>query len=148
MGRASEGDGMIVLILLLFLAVSPSAPLPAYSEAPLGQLVEAASPPTGAPPSAGSAIEAGVASWYLDGSGLYAAVPSWSFGDPRYTVHVCRLDTERCVDVVVRDSCACPGARVIDLSRDAFSRLADPSVGLLVVTVEWPSIPLPATDTP
>jgi hypothetical protein len=90
-----------------------------------------------------SSIESGVASWFNSyGPGLYAAVNSYRFGDPRYTVRVCLQDGSKCVVVVVRDYCQCPGNRIIDLSRDAFSRLADPSVGLVPVTVS------PADRTP
>ena len=85
--------------------------------------------------------DAGWASWFNSyGPGLYAAVPSYRWGDPRYNVEVCRQDNPgRCVTVVVRDFCAC-GPRhgdptVIDLSRDAFARLADPSLGIVKVTV-------------
>jgi hypothetical protein len=90
-----------------------------------------------------SSIESGVASWFNSyGPGLYAAVNSYRFGDPRYSVRVCLQDGSKCVTVVVRDYCQCPGNRIIDLSRDAFSRLADPSVGLVPVTVS------PADRTP
>jgi hypothetical protein len=90
-----------------------------------------------------SSIESGVASWFNSyGPGLYAAVNSYRFGDPRYSVRVCLQDGSKCVVVVVRDYCQCPGNRIIDLSRDAFSRLADPSVGLVPVTVS------PADRTP
>jgi hypothetical protein len=90
-----------------------------------------------------SSIESGVASWFNSyGPGLYAAVNSYRFGDPRYNVRVCLQDGSKCVTVVVRDYCQCPGNRIIDLSRDAFSRLADPSVGLVPVTVS------PADRTP
>lgn len=94
-------------------------------------------PASGAPAAAGdigSATTAGVASWYDDGPGLYAAVPSWSFGDTQYQVLVRAGD--RSVVVTVRDFCGCPGARIIDLSPDAFVRLAPLSRGLVVVTVE------------
>lgn len=76
----------------------------------------------------------GIASWFDSyGSGLYGAVHSWRFGDRRYPVAVCA--GSRCVTVTIRDFCACPG-RLIDLSRDAFARLAEPSRGLIRVTVE------------
>lgn len=55
---------------------------------------------------------------------------------------------DRAVSVVIRDVCACPGRRIVDLSRAAFSRLADPSRGVIAVTVETegPTITPPATD--
>lgn len=85
----------------------------------------------------GTAIEGGIASWFNSyGPGLYAAVPSYTFGDARYNITVCRQDDgSRCVVVVVLDHCACPGDRIVDLSRDAFARLEDPSRGLVAVTV-------------
>ena len=97
-----------------------------------------------------SAPPGGTASWYDDGSGLYAAVPSYRFGDPTYPLNVCA--GTRCVQVTVRDHCQChvgtSRERIIDLSRDAFSRLAPLSRGLVRVTLSEP-VPnhLPATDT-
>jgi rare lipoprotein A (peptidoglycan hydrolase) len=90
----------------------------------------------------------GEASWYDDGPGLYAAVHSYRFGDPRYSVEVCRADNDEvCVTVTVRDHMA-NRERVVDLSPAAFSRLAPLSQGVVQVTVGPPIIPLPATDTP
>lgn len=93
----------------------------------------------------------GIASWYDDGPGLYAAVPGWHFGDTRYQLTVCLRQSSSCVTVTVRDFCGCPGGRVIDLSPAAFRRLAPLSRGLIFVTVRGtrPSGPLPtppATD--
>lgn len=90
----------------------------------------------------GSASRSGRASWYNDGAGLYAAVHSWRWGDRRYRLTVCRADDlERCVIVTVRDYCQCyvgtSRERVIDLSPDAFSRLAPLSRGVIKVTVSW-----------
>jgi hypothetical protein len=91
----------------------------------------------------------GTASWYQDPKhpdGLYAAAgPALRVGDWRgRTVQVC---AGSCVTVRLTDWCACP-KRVIDLSSDAFSRLAPLSRGLVRVTVSWGgSQPLPPTDT-
>lgn len=41
------------------------------------------------------------------------------------------------VRVRLVDWCACPNGRVLDLYRSAFQRLADPSRGLVKVTVSW-----------
>ena len=92
----------------------------------------------------------GTASWYDVGPGLYAAVPSYRFGDQTYPLNVCA--GERCVQVTVRDHCSCfvgtSRERVIDLSADAFRRLAPLSRGLVRVTLSSPvAVELPATDT-
>jgi hypothetical protein len=94
-----------------------------------------------------SSASLGLASWYDDGAGLYAAVPGWQWGDTPYKLRVCHEG--RCVTVTVRDACRCPGSRLIDLSRDAFRRLAPLSVGVIVVTVTGGAAagPLPATST-
>jgi hypothetical protein len=100
----------------------------------------------------------GVASYYYDGPGLYASVPTWTFGDEPYLVSVCRPENGVCVTdpsrpddlavVTVRGFCACPNGRIIDLSRDAFAQLATLARGLIEVTVsQGQTIVLPATDT-
>lgn len=103
-----------------------------------------------------SAVQTGQATYYDDGPGLYAAVPSYSWGDPKYDVRVCLLrNSSRCVTVTVRDHCAClvgkPDERLIDLSPAAFRKLepriyssSDP--GKIDVTVQR-AVPLPATST-
>jgi hypothetical protein len=94
-----------------------------------------------------SSASLGLASWYFDGAGLYAAVPGWQWGDTPYKLRVCH--ERKCVTVTVRDACRCPGSRLIDLSRDAFRRLAPLSAGVIVVTVTGGAAagPLPATST-
>lgn len=90
----------------------------------------------------------GTATWYDDGPGYYAAVPTYRWGDPRYKVTVCNRDGA-CVVVTVRDFCGCPGDRIIDLSPAAFSRLAPLSRGIVPVTVSrgaGPSVTVPPTD--
>jgi hypothetical protein len=100
----------------------------------------------------------GVASYYYDGPGLYASVPTWTFGDEPYLVSVCRPENGVCVTdpsrpddlavVTVRGFCACPNGRIIDLSRDAFAQLATLARGLIEVTVtSGTTVVLPATDT-
>jgi hypothetical protein len=110
-------------------------------------VVAAPAASVGAPqPTEPPAIASGLASWYDDGPGLYAAVPSWRFGDRPYQVTVSAGG--RSVVVTVRDFCGCPGARIIDLSPEAFAELAPLSRGLVVVTVEEgrPGATPPATD--
>lgn len=90
----------------------------------------------------------GWATWYDDGPGLYAAVNSYRWGDPRYevtvryTANVNGTIVRRQVTVVVRDFCAC-GKRhgeptVIDLSPAAFKKLAPLSRGVIKVEVIYP----------
>lgn len=94
-----------------------------------------------------AALSGGLASWYDDGPGLYAAVPSWRFGDRPYRVRVVAGD--RSVVVTVRDFCGCPGARIIDLSPAAFRELAPLSAGLVAVMVDdlRPGLTPPPTST-
>ena len=91
----------------------------------------------------GSILEAGEASWYDDGPGLYGAVHSFRWGDTPYAVEVC---ADVCVTVTVRDHMA-NRERAIDLSPEAFSRLAQLSRGVVQVTLERVDIRLPETDT-
>ena len=108
-------------------AAVEAAPSRSSGELPLG------APPT--PPMPDGSSISGIASWYdTPGPGLYAAVPSWRWGDTPYRVRV--TAGSRSVVVVVGDFCRCPGGRVIDLSADAFARLAPLSAGLVRVTVE------------
>lgn len=108
--------------------------------------VSADTVPSQEPGTEPAAVSGGLASWYDDGSGLYAAVPSWRFGDTPYRVRV--TGNGRSVVVTVRDFCGCPGDRIIDLSADAFARLAPLSRGLLPVTVSdaGPGPTPPQTD--
>ena len=84
----------------------------------------------------------GVATWYDDGPGLYAAAgPALRHGDWRGSrVRVCA--GERCITVRLSDWCACGprGGRttVLDLSADAFRRLAPLSRGVIRVRVSAP----------
>lgn len=84
------------------------------------------------------ASESGVASWYDDGPGFYAAVHSFRWGDPPYRV-VVTADNGNSIVVTVRDFCQCyvdtERERVIDLSPAAFAALAPLSNGLVRVTV-------------
>ncbi len=105
-------------------------------------------------PSTVLARQRGVASYYDDGPGLYAAVPSYSFGDPRYQITVCD-DEGDCVEVTVRDHCNCyvgtADERMIDLSPAAFAALEPLSRGVMYVTIGGstprPNLTPPPTDT-
>lgn len=79
---------------------------------------------------------AGIASYYDDGPGLYAALPGWN--GVRIRVTVCAA---RCVLVQVSDFCQCyvgtRDERVIDLSPAAFRATGTvQSRGLVPVTYE------------
>ena len=113
--------------------------------------------PVAAPAVIGS-VTTGVASWYCGAGspctrgypdGMYAAAgPELRVGDWRGSVvTVC---AGRCVDVTLIDSCGCPGARIVDLYRSAFARIADPGRGVVGVTVELagadPTLPPTSTE--
>jgi rare lipoprotein A (peptidoglycan hydrolase) len=99
----------------------------------------------------------GTATWYCsatstctkgyDPGDLVAAIDSdlgFRKGD-RITVRA----FGRAVTVTIVDVCACAGERLVDLTRGAFARLADPALGVIPVTVELAAegIPLaPSTD--
>ena len=101
----------------------------------------------------------GTASWYCGGGSACtrgyppgtlaaAAGPALRVGDWRgRIVKVC--SGGRCVKVQLVDWCFCGSGRVIDLYRSAFSRLANPSRGLLRVSITWggSTVVLPPTDT-
>jgi rare lipoprotein A (peptidoglycan hydrolase) len=93
--------------------------------------------------SSGTRRISGIASWYCGSictrsypGGLYAAAgPALRVGDWRGRV-VNVSANGRSVLVKLIDWCACP-QRALDLYRDAFFRLTDPSRGLVKVTVSW-----------
>jgi hypothetical protein len=131
-----------VLSLLTLIVITAPRPAPDHGDAAGTVLL-----PAGAGLEAiGTALQAGWATWYDDGPGLYGAIPG--FDGRRYTAQVCTLDGD-CVLVTIRDSCACGVRRsvptIIDLSPAAFAALAPLSRGVIRVTVESP-FGLPATD--
>jgi hypothetical protein len=103
----------------------------------------------------GTALVGGKATWYDDGPGLYGAagpvLREALGGDPAFRGQTVRVCADDCVLVRLTDWCAC-GDRggvptVIDLSPDAFARLAPLSAGVIDVTIELGGVVLPATDT-
>jgi hypothetical protein len=87
--------------------------------------------PTSVPVARGH-VRTGTATWYA-ANGLIAAVPGWHWGDRPYRVLV--TYGGRSVIVTVQD-CLCGRTdRLIDLSDDAFRRLAPLSVGVIRVSV-------------
>jgi rare lipoprotein A (peptidoglycan hydrolase) len=120
------------------------APSPTRHPEPVHQLVPERTPqPTSH--RTGRSVT-GTATWFCGGGspctagysgGLYAAAgPSLRVGTWRGRM-VTVTANGSAVRVRLIDWCACPGGRVIDLYRSSFSQLADPSVGVLKVTVEW-----------
>jgi hypothetical protein len=108
--------------------------------------------PTGA---IGTALIGGKATWYDDGSGYYGAagpvLREALGGDPAFRGQTVRVCADECVLVRLTDWCAC-GDRggvptLIDLSPDAFARLAPLSAGVIDVTIELGGVVLPPTDT-
>lgn len=100
----------------------------------------------------GNPMLGGVATWFDYPAGHAAAGPSlraalgpgWR-GD---VVQVCA--DSGCVAVVVDGWCACGDRNgkdtLLDLAKSDFAKLADPSVGVVAVTVEVLDVVLPATD--
>lgn len=121
----------------------PEAPQLTRDPQARGQMVAGASPRPAATrasePAAGSSrLRSGVASWY-PASGLIGAVHSWHWGDTPYPVVLTTIDGGRAVSitVLVADYCdGCTGSRLIDLSDDAFRRLAPLDAGLVRIQAE------------
>jgi uncharacterized protein YabE (DUF348 family) len=79
------------------------------------------------------AVQSGVASWY-ERSGLVAAHPSLPMGTD---VTVTNLANGRSVTVVINDRGPFVDGRIIDLSDDAFGRIASLSSGTAQVRITW-----------
>jgi len=93
-------------------------------------------PPAPAPAPAASATgheETGAASWYAHPAG-YCASPDLPFGT---VVTVTDLSSGASVTCTIDDREASNPGRVIDMSEQTFTQLADPSVGLIQVSVRW-----------
>ena len=119
---------------------SPSTPQSSPSPSETAPDATKAPKPTGriVPPSV--ALRWQATWWDSWGHGFYAAAgPKLRALYPDYLGKwVTACAGSRCVRVRLTTSCACqPDSRIIDLSLDAFSRLADPSLGVLEVTVSW-----------
>jgi resuscitation-promoting factor RpfB len=78
-------------------------------------------------------VSTGEASWYHR-TGLVAAHPSLPFGTQ---VKVTKMATGRTVVVVINDRGPYIGGRVIDLSDDAFARIAPLGAGAVPVRLAW-----------
>lgn len=77
--------------------------------------------------------QTGKATWY-DAPGLTAAHPWLPFGT---VVRVVNLDNGRSVNVVIKDRGPFGAGRIIDLSDEAFGRLARLSEGVISVRIRW-----------
>ena len=151
-GAPQEIESRWTAVLDRAVAGTPAAfPEPSHGGSPshLPVVASAAREPIASVPApsgeVGTALVGGWATFYDDGPGRYAAVPTWRFGDAPYPVRVCRMDDETtCIVALVRDFCACGDRNgtptVIDLSPEAMSVLepAYERLGILRVTVEWP----------
>jgi hypothetical protein len=115
-----------------------------------------AAPPAAPHVEIGSALVGGRATWYNANGNIAAAGPAlrgylgrnWRGA----LVSVCAPSSGRCVVVKVSDWCLCTGGggRLLDLSDDAFSKLAPLSKGVLnveVTRVVYRHVAPPATDT-
>jgi rare lipoprotein A len=86
-------------------------------------------------PAQGHGVQVGEASWYsfAPGDGLTAAHPSLPFGT---VVTVTNLGNGESVQVVINDRGPF-GGRIIDLSDEAFARIAPLSQGVCQVRLTW-----------
>jgi rare lipoprotein A len=76
----------------------------------------------------------GGATWYSQASGLSAAHPWLPFGT---VVRVENLANGKWVNVVIRDRGPFGSGRIIDLSDEAFRRIASLSTGVIRVRIRW-----------
>ncbi|MDE3085124.1 MAG: hypothetical protein KGJ77_00030 [Acidobacteriota bacterium] len=114
---------------------APPDPVPAVHVAAVTTLPPTTAPPTTtttAPPPPAH-VETGQASWYQAPAGTCAS-PDIAYGT---VVSVTDLATGGSVTCTVDDRMAASTGRVLDLSEATFSRLADPSAGVIEVRVSW-----------
>lgn len=102
--------------------------------------------------SVGTPAIGGVSTWYDYHEGQAAAGPTLREllgSDWRHSIVTVTGPDGSSVTVELTDWCLCTGGptdRVIDLDRRDFAKLADPSVGVVAVTVAVLDVVLPATD--
>lgn len=126
---------------------APSTPVPSSAPAPqpsggIGQPASYCKPghcETPAPqPRIVSHGTSGEATWFDVGPGIYAAIRP-DLGHKGDLAIVCGGAPFHCVSAPITDVCACLGPnsdRLIDLSIDAFRSFADPSAGVLRITLQ------------
>jgi uncharacterized protein YabE (DUF348 family) len=78
--------------------------------------------------------QTGGATWYSQAQGLSAAHPTLPFGT---VVRVENLANGKWVNVVIRDRGPYGSGRIIDLSDEAFRRIASLSTGVIKVRIRW-----------
>jgi uncharacterized protein YabE (DUF348 family) len=78
--------------------------------------------------------QTGKATWYSQADGLSAAHRTLPFGT---VVHVVNVATGKWVNVVIRDRGPYGDGRIIDLSDEAFRRIASLSQGVVNVKIYW-----------
>ena len=78
--------------------------------------------------------DTGGATWYSEADGLSAAHPTLPFGT---VVRVENLANGAWVNVVIRDRGPFGSGRIIDLSDEAFRRIASLSTGVIQVRIRW-----------
>jgi rare lipoprotein A len=170
-----DASGLVIIGLtlaaLVFIAIAAlvsnatprPAPTPGPESSPMPselagapQAAEVTGPQSGAFPAAPR--YSGTATWYCS----TVATCTAGYGPGDLIGAIDRKDSEfrsgdrvtvrafgRAVTVLIVDTCACGGVRLIDLSRAAFARLASPDLGVIPVTLELAGEPLPtgpATD--
>ncbi len=95
-------------------------------------------PPLPTSPHTNSGGIAGQATWWFSfGPGLYAAIRP-DLGSKGDLAVVCGGAPFHCLTLPIITTCACLGPRsdrLIDLSRDAFASFADPSRGVIRITL-------------
>ena len=122
-----------------------ASPAPRSNPEPAAKAAPKATPrPTAKPrlmtPKLGVHAISGISTWYKYVPGGAAAGPALraalGSGWRGRKVSVC-VTGGNCISVTLSDWCACGSGRVIDLDRASFAALADPSRGILAVTVHW-----------
>ena len=102
-------------------------------------------PPTERPAASMSGHSiSGLSSWYAYVPGGAAAGPALRRAlGPGWRGKVVTVCASRCIRVTLSDWCGCNTAneKLIDLDRSSFALLADPSRGVVKVTVRWRTSP-------
>lgn len=113
----------------------PDAPLPTTTP------TTTQSPPAGVgssppvPPVASTTnSESGEATWYAAGSPGFCASPTLAFGT---VITVTNVATGAATSCTIDDREGDSPGRIVDMSYEGFSQIADPSQGIVAVTVSW-----------
>ncbi|HMD45910.1 MAG TPA: septal ring lytic transglycosylase RlpA family protein [Acidimicrobiales bacterium] len=86
------------------------------------------------PPPAPTHSETGIATWYSEAPAGTCASPTLTFGT---VLEVTNVATGASTSCVVADREADNPGRVVDMSYSGFSAIADPSAGVVTVTISW-----------